>query len=106
MPSGFATTGQGFGILFVYSVAVIAASVIGGMLPELIRITHTRMQLMISFVGGIMLGIAVFHMIPHALVAAGGNIDTVAWGVMLGLVATFFLLRFFHTSLPSQEPSL
>lgn len=87
---------QTFGLLIFYSAAVIGASVLGGLLPEWIRLTHTRMQLMISFVGGIMLGIAIFHMIPHALVAATGDMDQVAWGVMLGLLATFFLLRFFH----------
>jgi zinc and cadmium transporter len=84
-------------ILIGYSAAVIFASVFGGMLPEWIRLTHTRMQLMISFVGGVMLGIAVFHMIPHALAALGqGQIDQVMWGVMLGMLATFFLLRSFH----------
>ncbi len=87
---------QTWGLLIAYSAAVVFASVIGGLLPEWIRLTHTRMQLMISFVGGIMLGIAVFHMIPHALVAAGGDSDVVARGLMLGLVVTFFLLRFFH----------
>ncbi|MEM7474346.1 MAG: ZIP family metal transporter [Planctomycetota bacterium] len=92
---------QGAGVLVAYSAAVILASVFGGLLPDWIRLTHNKMQLLISFVGGIMLGIAIFHMIPHALVASGGAIDRqdverVAWGVMLGLLATFFLLRFFQ----------
>lgn len=87
---------QVFALLSAYSAAVILASVIGGLLPEWIRLTHIKMQVMLSFVGGIMLGIAVFHMIPHALVAANGDIDVVAKGLMLGLVATFFLLRFSH----------
>ena len=83
--------------LLGYSTAVILASVLGGLLPEWIRLTHTRMQIMISFVGGVMLGIAVFHMIPHSLAALGSShIDQVMWGVMLGMLATFFLLRSFH----------
>ncbi len=83
--------------LLGYSAAVILASVVGGMLPEWIRLTHNRMQIMISFVGGVMLGIAVFHMIPHSLATLGpGRIDTVMWCVMLGMLATFFLLRSFH----------
>lgn len=85
-----------FGVLILYSAAVVLASIFGGLLPELLRLTHMRMQLLISFVGGIMLGIAVFHMIPHALVAADGQVDLVVQGLMLGLLATFFLLRFFH----------
>lgn len=89
------------GVLIAYSAAVVLASVMGGMLPEWIRLTHSRMQLVISFVGGIMLGIAVFHMIPHALLATGGSVTgsdiaAVVKGVMFGLLATFFLLRFFQ----------
>ncbi|MEZ6076404.1 MAG: hypothetical protein R3C56_12315 [Pirellulaceae bacterium] len=69
----------------------------GGLMPEWIRLTHNRMQIMISFVGGVMLGIAVFHMIPHSLASLGaGRIDQVMWGLMLGMLATFFLLRSFH----------
>ncbi|GIW99280.1 MAG: iron permease [Pirellulaceae bacterium] len=86
----------GLGVLIAYSAAVVFASVLGGMLPEWIRLTHERMQLMISTVGGLMLGIAVFHMIPHALVTMEGRADTLAWGIMTGLLVTFFLLRFFH----------
>ncbi len=83
--------------LIGYSVAVVLASVAGGLLPEWVRLTHIRMQKMISFVGGVMLGIAVFHMIPHSLATLGqGKIDQVMWGVMLGMLATFFLLRSFH----------
>ncbi|RMF41209.1 MAG: hypothetical protein D6753_10040 [Planctomycetota bacterium] len=87
---------QSLGVLIAYSAAVVLASVLGGMLPEWIRLTHERMQFMISFVGGLMLGIAIFHMIPHALVATRGDADRVAWGLIAGLLVTFFLLRFFH----------
>ncbi len=67
------------------------------MIPQWIRLTHTRMQLLISLVGGVMLGIAIFHMIPHAAAQLGpSGIDQLAWGLMLGLLSTFFLLRFFH----------
>jgi len=85
-----------FGVLVLYSAAIVLASIFGGLIPEWIRLTHMRMQLLISFVGGIMLGVAVFHMIPHALIASNGQVDLVVQGLMLGLLATFFLLRFFH----------
>ncbi|MFN3192588.1 MAG: ZIP family metal transporter [Aureliella sp.] len=90
-----------FGLMLAYSGAVVLASVWGGMLPEWLRLTHTRMQLLISFVGGLMLGIAVFHMIPHALAASGqaitsDDVSIATTGLMLGLVAMFLLLRFFH----------
>lgn len=97
MPLALDPEWQIFATLLGYSAAVVLASVLGGLLPEWIRLTHTRMQIMISFVGGVMLGIAVFHMIPHSLASLGGDrIDQVMWGVMLGMLTTFFLLRSFH----------
>jgi len=85
------------GLLVAYSAAVVLASVVGGMIPQWLRLTHTGMQLLISLVGGVMLGIAIFHMIPHSAVQLGpAAMDQLAWGVMLGLLSTFFLLRFFH----------
>ena len=90
------TDWSSLGVLVLYSAAIVLASIFGGLIPEWIRLTHIRMQLLISFVGGIMLGVAVFHMIPHALVASDGQVDLVVQGLMLGLLATFFLLRFFH----------
>lgn len=85
------------GLLVTYCAAVVLASVLGGLVPEWLRLTHTRMQFLISLVGGVMLGIAVFHMIPHAAAQLGPTrSDHLAWGMMLGLLSTFFLLRFFH----------
>lgn len=84
-------------ILVVYCLLIVAASLLGGRLPQLIRLTHKRMQLLISFVGGLMLGIALFHMLPHAIAYLGtGEIDRVMSCMMLGLVVMFFLLRAFH----------
>jgi zinc and cadmium transporter len=84
-------------ILDVYCALIVAASLVGGRLPSLVRLTHKRMQLLISFVGGLMLGIAVFHMLPHALAALGpAQIDQAVACLMLGLLVMFFLLRAFH----------
>ena len=84
-------------LLVAYSAAIVLASVLGGWLPSVVRFTHTRMQVIISFVGGLMLGIAVFHLIPHAIAEMGLNgIDQIAWAMMLGLLVMFFLLRAFH----------
>jgi len=98
-------------LLIVYCVCIVAASLCGGSLPSLINLTHRRMQLTVSFVGGLMLGIAVLHMLPHS-VAHMGSIDMAAWSMMAGLLTMFFLLRTFHfhqhepidTSSESAEP--
>lgn len=86
-------------LLAVYSALIVLASLSGGWLPFLFRLTHTRMQLTVSLVAGLMLGIAVFHLLPHALHQVGpanGGIDRVAWWTMLGLLGMFFLIRAFH----------
>ncbi len=82
-------------LLAVQCVLIVIASLSGGWLPQMIRLTHTRMQLIMSLVGGLMLGIGLFHMLPHA-VAEMGSIDRAVWWMMVGLLAMFFLLRTFH----------
>jgi len=85
------------GLLAIYSVIVIAASLLGGWLPKFIRFTHTRMQTLISLVGGLMLGIAVFHLLPHAVHELGSErLGEVSWAMMIGMIIMFFMLRFFH----------
>src|SRR5690606_29952744 len=56
-----------FVLLTSYCLLVMASSLLGGVLPTLLRITHTRMQLTMSFVGGLMLGVAVVHLLPHSI---------------------------------------
>lgn len=79
----------------VYSVLIVAASLAGGLLPSLVRLTHARMQLIVSFVAGLMLGVGLFHMLPHAA-AQIGSIDRTMWWVVVGVLTMFFLLRTFH----------
>ena len=90
-----------FFLLCVYAAAVAAASVVGGALPGRVRLTHLRLQLAMSAVGGLMLGVALFGLIPHAA-ASFGRVEPALWGVAAGLLGMFFLIRFapFH----SHEP--
>ncbi len=85
-------------LLGVYSAAIVAASLLGGWLPSLLRMTHTRTQLAMSFVAGLMLGVALYHLLPHAIVQIGGPgaVDLALWWVMAGLILMLLLLRSFH----------
>lgn len=84
-------------VLAVYCLLIVAASLLGGRLPTLIHLNHKRMQILISFVGGLMLGIGLFHMLPHAIVELGiYRLDRVVVSMMLGMIVMFFLLRTFH----------
>ena len=82
-------------VLTGYCAAIMVASVGGGWLPTIFRLTHTRMQTTISFVGGLMLGIAVFHLLPHS-VHGNNSIDDSAWWMMAGILTMFLLIRCFH----------
>ena len=94
-------------ILTGYSIAIVLASLLGGWLLLLVRMTHTRTQLAMSFVAGMMLGVALYHLLPHALLQLqvaqdtgaafpGAAIETAVWWIMLGLVIMLILLRVFH----------
>ncbi len=85
-------------LLTLYCLAIALVSVVGGLLPDLVRFTHTRTQVIMSLVAGLMLGVAVYHLLPHGIVMAGGPgaADVAVWWLMLGLICMFLLLRMFH----------
>ena len=84
-------------LLALYCAAVLIASLAGGWLPMLLHLTHPRLQLALSFVGGLMLGLALLGMLPHALHQLESIDQALAW-VLGGFLAMFFLQRFlpFH----------
>ena len=82
-------------LLTFYCICVAAASLAGGALPVMLKITHRRMQLVMSFVGGLMLGVALLHLLPHSLAELGSIDRTAAW-TLGGLLTMFLLIRVFH----------
>lgn len=86
------------GVLAAYSAVLIAAIMFGGKLPTLVVMNHTRTQLVMSFVSGLMLGIAIFHLLPHAIYTINDDqaVEIVARWTMIGLLTMFLLLRVFH----------
>ena len=82
-------------LLALYCLVIVLASTAGGHLPSLIRMTHLRTQLLISFVGGLMLGISLLHLLPHAVVTLDSP-STAGIACLLGIVGMFLLLRAFH----------
>ena len=83
-------------LLAVYCIFIVCASVMGGWLPTVLRMTHLRTQLMMSFVAGLMLGIAMLHMLPHAAELLQSYHRAGAAG-LAGILSMFLLLRAFHT---------
>jgi zinc and cadmium transporter len=88
--------------LTYYCLIILGASILGGMLPHWFRLTHRGMQIAVSFVAAMMLGVGMLHMLPHALaearsVNAGAPVGefTIMLWVLGGWLAMFFIERFF-----------
>lgn len=89
-------------LLLLYSAALLGVSLVGGGVTGRLEMTHTRTQLAMSLVSGLMLGIALFHLLPHAVLTVGtesGMNAVMAW-VALGLVTMLLLLRLLHFHQP------
>lgn len=95
VPTDLATVTHRTWLLTCYCATVILASLFGGWLPSIWQMTHTTTQTLTSFVGGLMLGIAVFHLLPHSL-HGHQTPDQTAWWLMAGILAMFLLIRCFH----------
>ena len=85
-------------ILLAYSVGIFVVSFMGGKLAALGTMTHTRTQVVMSLVAGFILGIAMFHLLPHSLDRISGSeiIEKAVGWMVFGMVLMIFLLRIFH----------
>jgi zinc and cadmium transporter len=85
-------------LLVLYCLAIAGFSLVGGLLPNWVKMTHTRTQVIMSFVSGLMLGVAFYHLLPHSIALVGGDhgADTSVWWLMIGLIVMLLLLRLFH----------
>lgn len=83
-------------LLMIYCAAIVGASLLGGFLPHLIRLTHVRLQLMMSFVGGAMLGVGWLNMLPHAIEACDHQAHVPPMCMLAGFIVMFFVERVFH----------
>ncbi|HQU43247.1 MAG TPA: ZIP family metal transporter [Pirellulales bacterium] len=83
-------------LLAVYCTLIFAAALLGGLLPFLFRLTHVWLQLIMSFVGGAMLGVSLLSLLPHAFYEFDGAIYPAAIWLLAGFLAMFFVERAFH----------
>ncbi|RPG19254.1 MAG: hypothetical protein CBB69_005570 [Phycisphaera sp. TMED9] len=101
-----------FATLVVYSGVILLVSVLGGLIPSRISLTHRRMQLSLCLVSGVMLGVGMLHMLGHAAEAvvhahgAGPSMHAVMLAAVVGFLAMFLLERFFcfhHHETPDEN---
>jgi len=87
-------------LLTYYCLLILGASIAGGMIPVWFRLTHRVMEIAVSFVAGVMLGVGLLHMLPHALqqtratASSPSDLSVMLW-VLAGLLTMFFIERFF-----------
>ena len=84
-------------LLAAYCLFALLAALAGGALPSLVRLTHPRLQLAVSLVAGLMLGLSLLCLLPHACHELGSVHEGAAW-LVGGFLVMFFLQRFlpFH----------
>ena len=84
-----------FPLLTGYAAAIAAASLFGGWLPSVVRMTHTRIHMAMSLVAGLILGVALLHLLPHGMaqLPEPDAAATALWWAMLGMVFMVLLLR-------------
>lgn len=94
---------DGLKIVLLAAPVLFLASWAGGRLQSLLASTHLRAQTMLSFVGGLMLGMGLLHLLPHAVIELG-SLDHAVWATLAGVLAIFLLMRFLHVH--SHEPGV
>jgi zinc and cadmium transporter len=108
-------------LLAYYCALVLLASIAGGMIPQWMTLTHRRMELAVSFVAGVMLGVSVMIMLPHAIIDAApgagplthAKILKTMTSLLAGVLVMFLIERFFsfhhhdapNDELPENDPS-
>lgn len=86
--------------LTLYCGAILVVSVLGGLLPVVVRLTHRRLQFGLALVAGVMLGVGLLHMLGHAVEMASSESSTVSISAVMlaalgGFLVMFLLERFF-----------
>jgi zinc and cadmium transporter len=75
---------------------VAAAAYAGGSSLSFLSMGHRRMQVLLSLTGGVLLGVGLLHLLPHAFLQLDRQIDTTMIWVLAGFFLMFLLERAFH----------
>ena len=83
--------------LAFYLLLIVGAAFAGGSSIAFLSLGHRRMQVLLSLTGGIMLGVGLLHLLPHAALELNGRLDdTMPW-VLAGFFGMFLLERAFRS---------
>ncbi len=82
--------------LVVYLLLIALAAIAGGSSVAFLSLGHRTMQVLLSFTGGVLLGVGLLHLLPHAALELKGDVETTMSWALVGFVAMFLLERAFH----------
>ena len=82
--------------LGIYLVLIAGAAFAGGTTMAFFSLGHRRMQVLLSLTAGVMLGVGLLHLLPHAFYELDRDIDATAAWVLAGFFLMFLLERAFH----------
>ena len=84
-------------LLTGYCVVIMAVSLFGGWLPSIVKMTHTRTQMVTSFVAGVILCVSLYYLLPHGMTEIPGEhpAETAVWWMLVGTALMVVLLRAF-----------
>lgn len=85
------------GALAGYLVLIAAAAFAGGSSMALLTLGHRSTQVLLSFTGGVLLGVGMLHLLPHAALEFGGDVDATMGWALAGFFVMFLLERAFHS---------
>src|SRR5437660_10380613 len=80
-----------YGWLVFYCALILLASMFGGWVPLVGKVTHSKLQFYLSLSAGVMLGAAFFHVMPDAMEKSE---EYFGWWMSLGVVGLFCIERF------------
>lgn len=82
--------------LTLYLALIAAAALAGGSSVVLVSLGHRPLQVLLSLTGGVLLGVGLLHLLPHAALALGNDLERTAGWVLVGFFVMFLLERTFH----------
>ena len=79
-----------------YLALIAAAAYAGGSSLASLTLSHRTTQVLLSFTGGVLLGVGMLHLVPHAAFELGGDMDATMGWALGGFFVMFLLERAFH----------
>ena len=83
LPAAVFTDLKAAAALVGYLGLIAAAAFLGGASVSLFALGHRATQVLLSFTGGVLLGVWLLHLLPHAAFQLDGNVEaTMGWALI------------------------